>query len=158
MSSVTRISAQLLDTVTAAAQSLPRRRRNHNFHNSDSAICHRLLNAVEPESYVAPHCHLDSTKDEMMVVLRGSIGIVIFDAEGVVIDTVVLSQNGPVYGVDLPPGTIHSLVSLESGSVILEAKAGPYLPLSDEEKMHWAPAENAPGWEVYRDRLIALFK
>ena len=53
----TLIDVELLDTVSAAAQTSPRGRKNHNFHTADAAQCHRLLNAIEPGSYVAPHRH-----------------------------------------------------------------------------------------------------
>ena len=48
-------------------------------------------------------------------------------------------------------------MSLESGSVFLEAKAGPYSPLTLEERAPWAPAEDSEKASAYLADLRALF-
>jgi len=40
-----------------------------------------MLNSIQPGSYLRPHRHLDPPKDEAFVLLKGSAGFVIFDAE-----------------------------------------------------------------------------
>lgn len=151
------INIDLLDEVSAGAAASPRQRKNHNLHPHNDFPAHRLLNAVEPGSYIVPHRHLDALKDETMVVLRGSFGLVIFDGEGSVIRTERITAGGDVLGVDLPHGTWHSLVSLEPGSVFLEAKAGPYALLSEAERAPWAPAEGDAEAPAYYAKLVALF-
>jgi cupin fold WbuC family metalloprotein len=143
----TLIDTALLDSVCAAAAASPRRRKNHNLHPSDDARAHRLLNAVQPDSYIAPHRHLDPAKDETFIVLRGVMGLLIFDDAGHIVRSVKVGAGetaGGVLGVDIPAGTWHTSFALVPDTVILEAKAGPYLPLSEEERAPWAPAENAP--------------
>jgi len=151
------IDAALLARVIEAARQSPRGRRNHNFHANDAAPANRLLNAVEPGSYIAPHRHLDPDKDETFVVLRGSFGVVLFDDAGRVTDAQVLRAGGETLGVTIPAGTYHTLVALEPGSVIFEAKAGPYRPLADEERASWAPGEGDPGAADYLKGLVARF-
>lgn len=151
------IDNKLLDEVSSEARNSPRKRKNRNLHTSDDAPANRLLNAVEPGSYVAPHRHLDPAKDETFVVLRGRFGLVIFDDAGKVIQTQVIEAGGDVNGVDIPHGTWHSLVSLQSGSVFFEAKAGPYIPITPEEKAPWAPAENDAAAADYLARMERLF-
>ncbi len=151
------IDDALLDAVAGAASTSPRRRRNHNFHQADTDACHRLLNAIEPGSYVVPHRHLDPAKDETFVVLRGRFGVVLFDAAGATTHRIVLDCAGPTYGVTIPHGTFHSVVALAPGSVFLEAKAGPYLPLTGEERAGWAPAEQDAGAADYLTWLEGLF-
>jgi cupin fold WbuC family metalloprotein len=150
------IDAALLDSVSASASASPRRRKNHNFHPRDDSSCHRLLNAMEPDSYVPPHRHLDPEKDETFVVLRGRFGVVIFDDAGKVLVRQVLAP-GETVGVTLPAGTWHSIVALEPGSVFLEAKAGPYVALGPEEKAVWAPAESVGGARTYLEWMRKLF-
>ena len=157
MSGATPIDRDLLDAVTLEARASARKRMNRNFHAAASDRCNRLLNAVEPESYIAPHRHLDPGKDEVFVVLRGRFGVAIFDDKGVVTRTHVLSAGGDCMGVDIPHGTWHTLVSLEPGSVFLEAKGGPYAPLSQAERAGWAPAEDSPEAGAYLARLRGLF-
>lgn len=151
------IDRKLLDEVSSEARNSPRQRKNRNFHASDDALAHRLLNAVEPGSYIAPHRHLAATKNETFIVLRGRIGLVLFDDAGKVVQTIDIEAGGDVNGVDIPHGTWHGVVSLQPGSVFFEAKAGPYLPFTPEEKASWAPAENDVGAKEYLYRLQQFF-
>ena len=114
------ISQQLLDNVSAAAQSSPRQRKNFNFHRRDDEICHRLLNAIEPDTYIPPHCHRDATKGESIVVLRGRVGVLIFSDDGVLIQRIVMQPESEILGVDIPPGVIHSLVAFSSVRLKIE--------------------------------------
>jgi len=67
----------------------------------------------------------------------------------------VLSPGGANVAADVPNGLFHTAVALESGTVFFEAKAGPYLPVSDEEKAPWAPEEGTPQAEAYLALLAA---
>ena len=154
---VTLIDSALLDAVSAEARAHPRLRRNRNFHPSDDAPGHRLLNAIEPGSYVAPHRHLDPHKDETMLVLRGRLGLVIFDDRGAVQQAVLLAHDGDAQGVDIPNGCWHAVLALESGTVFCEAKAGPYAALTVDERARWAPAEGDPAAAAYLEKLRGLF-
>jgi len=148
------IDGTLLDRVTAEARLSPRRRRNFNFHASEADPCNRLLNAVEPGSYIRPHRHLDPSKDETLVLLRGRLGAVFFDDGGAVVRTLDLA---PGAGVHAPHGSFHTFLSLAPGTVFFETKAGPYLPLRPEELAPWAPAEGDPAAADYLAGLEALF-
>ena len=151
------IDQVLLQHVAEAAAASPRRRKNYNFHADDGDACHRLLNAMETDSYIPPHCHLDSSKDETILILHGKIGMVLFDAEGKVSRSVVLQAGGESIGINIPHGQIHTLVALESGSVFFEAKAGPFVPLSVQEKAAWAPGEGSSEAQRYLTQLKELF-
>ena len=151
------IDRALLDEVSAEARSSPRRRKNRNFHASETQPGHRMLNAIEPGSYIMPHRHLDPDKGETMVVLRGSLGLVVFDDAGAVVAAQKVSHGGTPMGMDIPCGTWHTVVALEPGTVFLEAKAGPYLPLTAEEKAPWAPAEGESAAPAFLAALVKLF-
>jgi cupin fold WbuC family metalloprotein len=162
---ITLIDNTLLDELCAEAGASPRRRKNRNFHPADDHPGHRLLNAMQPDSYIPPHRHLDPNKDETFVVLRGALGLVIFDDAGEIEQTVKvgaaalcvpgnpLRGQATAMGVDIHHGTWHTAVALAPDTVFLEAKAGPYLPFVAAEKALWAPAENAPEAASY---LVAL--
>ncbi|MEO8008101.1 MAG: WbuC family cupin fold metalloprotein [Betaproteobacteria bacterium] len=151
------IDTQLLEAIWAQAAASPRRRKNFNFHAHESAPANRLLNAIEPDSYVQPHRHLDPAKDESLIVLRGVVGMVVFDDKGGIVQQAVLRAGSGAKGVDIPHATWHTFVALEPGSVIFEAKAGPYMPLGRGEKASWAPPEGDAGAAVYLERLISSF-
>jgi cupin fold WbuC family metalloprotein len=150
------IDNALLDEVIAEARASARGRKNRNFHTSDAQPGHRLLNAIEPGSYIMPHRHLDPDKGETMIVLRGTLGLVSFDDTGAVVDAVKVSHGGTAQGVDIPHATWHTVFALEPGTVFLEAKAGPYLPLTADEKAPWAPAEGDSAAADYLARLVKL--
>ena len=120
------IDEALLNSVTNKAKESPRLRMNYNFHQSLDDKCHRMLNALEPGTIVPIHRHPD--KDESFVVLRGKVRSTTYNDDGSLIDSVVLSQENGLYGVDIPKGVWHKLESLESGSVVFECKEGPFVP------------------------------
>ena len=151
------IDRDFLERVSSQAKTSPRRRRNHNFHASESDTCNRLLNAIEPDSYIQPHCHNDATKDETLVAVRGRLGVIFFDERGAVTATAVLAPADESVGVNIPHGMYHTLVALDPGSVFFEAKAGPYVPLTSREKAPWAPAEGEPRASSYLADLKRLF-
>ncbi|MBP5788249.1 MAG: WbuC family cupin fold metalloprotein, partial [Kiritimatiellae bacterium] len=44
-----------LASLAARAAASPRRRLNHNLHADNSYPCHRIFNAVQPDSYIPVH-------------------------------------------------------------------------------------------------------
>ena len=151
------IDQATLDQVTELARATPRKRKNLNFHGEDQDISHRLLNGIEPGSYIPPHQHQDPAKDESIVVLRGQLGAVFFDAAGNVTELARLAPGGAQVMINIPHGTFHTVLALEPGTVFFEAKAGPYQPLSPEERAPWAPQENEDGAAAYLSRLENMF-
>lgn len=124
------IDQKLLDQVSIQAKESTRLRMNYNFHQSLDDKCHRMLNAVEPGTEVPIHRH--PTKDESFVILRGKVRSTTYNDDGSIIDSVVLSQEDGVYGVDIPKGVWHKLESLEPNSVIFECKEGPFVPHEED--------------------------
>ena len=151
------INRELFARISSQAQVAPRRRKNFNFHATEAEACHRLLNAMEPDSYIPPHCHLNASKDESIIALSGKLGVIFFDSEGNVTGTASLAPGGEAVGVNIPHGVFHSLVALEPGSLFFEAKAGPYKALEPAEKASWAPAEGEPDATAYLNFLRAMF-
>jgi len=128
-----------LAALSREAASRPRLRFNRNIHQMSDSV-HRLLNAVEPGTYIRPHRHLTPPKDETIVVLSGAVGILVFDDAGNVIEKAILAPHGRMVA-DLPAGIWHTLISLTSGTVFFETKKGPYVPPRLQDLAAWAPAE-----------------
>ena len=152
------VTPELLHQLTESARTSPRLRKNHNLHPSDESRCHRLLNAIEPASYIRPHRHLDPEKDEAFILISGRLGIILFSDAGEVTETVTLSRQGGILAADIPSGVFHTAVSLEPGTVFFEAKAGPYLPLGEAEFAAWAPPEGDVGVAQYLEQLRTLLE
>jgi cupin fold WbuC family metalloprotein len=151
------ITRELLARITAEALHSPRLRKNHNIHPSDQSRCQRLLNAIEPASYIRPHRHLDPEKDEAFILMSGKLGIVLFADDGTVTETVLLSLTNGNLAADIPHGIYHTALSLETGTLFYETKAGPYLPVTEDEKAFWAPEDCDPASNEYLERLRGLF-
>jgi len=151
------ITRELVAQVSAEARQSPRLRKNHNLHPSDESRCHRLLNAIEPGSYIRPHRHLDPEKDEAFIVMSGRLGIVTFAEGGAVAETAMLSHTGGNLAADIPHGVYHTALALESGTLFYETKAGPYRQLNEDEMATWAPEEGNPQVQDYLLQLRNLF-
>ena len=151
------ITNELLDSVILEAKKSPRKRKNYNFHPRDESRCNRLLNALEPGTYIRPHRHLDPEKEELMLLMRGKMGMIFFDDAGNVIETALLAVGSDIFGIDIPSGAYHSLVCLEPGTLFLEAKAGPYRPFLPQEMAPWSPAEQDAEAAGYCTGLERLF-
>ncbi|MDR3268547.1 MAG: WbuC family cupin fold metalloprotein [Tannerella sp.] len=148
------INEQLLDATTAQAQVAPRLRMNYNFHADLNDPLNRLLNAMEPGTYLRPHRHCRPDKHEIFLLLRGRVAVFLFDEEGHVTETVILDPRKGCYGGEIPAGTWHGLLVLESGSVIYEIKQGPFAPLTPENMAPWSPpAEDAEAARNYMENL-----
>ena len=63
--------------------------------------------------------------------LRGHFVEYFYDADGNLTDTIDMVPGGTL--VNIPAGQWHNLRSLESGTVLLECKDGPWEPLRKED-------------------------
>lgn len=149
-----RIDQKLLDETTEKAKQSPRLRMNYNFHEHLNDPINRLINAMEPGSYLRPHRHLNPDKDESFLILRGKAAIFIFDEEGNITEQLILDPLAGNYGAEIKAGIWHGLLVLESGSVIYEVKPGPYVAVSPENFASWSPEpENTIEVEKYLSYL-----
>lgn len=129
---------------------------NHNFHDRLDDPLNRLINAMEPGTYLRPHRHLNPGKDESFLVLRGRIALFLFDEEGCITEHLVLDPKAGVYGADIEAGVWHGLVVLEPDSVLYEAKNGPFAPLSPDNFAPWSPEpEDMEGVARYIRSLLS---
>ena len=125
------IDSKLLDDLTAQAQASPRLRMNYDLRNSAADGSQRMLNAIEPGSPLPIHRHTKSS--ETVVCLRGRLQEVFYNEAGEKTEVIELSPDGPVVALNIPIGQWHTVRVLESGTVILECKDGPYEPLGEED-------------------------
>jgi cupin fold WbuC family metalloprotein len=85
-------------------------------------------------------------------VLQGKLAVLIFSDSGEITDTVIIDGKN-VRGIDIKPGTWHSIVALESGTVIFETKDGPYVAATDKDFGSWAPDEKSPDKTAYLAKI-----
>jgi len=138
------IDDRLLNELTAKAAASPRKRANHNLHARLDDPVQRLLNAIEPDTYIRPQRHAEPATFETMTLVRGSAVLLLFDDVGTVRERLELAADGPVRGAEIPPGAWHAIASLAPGTVFFEVKQGPYAAPKGADIASWAPAEGDP--------------
>lgn len=127
------IDKQLLDNLTDQAKSSQRLRMNFDLRDALDDNSQRMLNALEPGTIVPIHRH--GTTSETVVIIRGKVVQYFYDDEGNVTDSIYMQPGGPTYAMNVPIGQWHRIESLESGTVILEFKNGPYVPITGDDVM-----------------------
>lgn len=125
------IDVAFLDHLYEEAKTTPRLRMNYNFHDSYESPSQRLLNALELGAAIPVHRHRHTA--ETYILLRGRIRVMFYNDLKEEIESEILDTADGKYGLNIPAGQWHSLEVLESGSVIFEAKDGPFALLSDED-------------------------
>ena len=117
-----------------------------------------MLNALQPNSYVQHHRHLDPPKAESIIVLKGAITFVEFAIDGKIENYYHLSSDSFNIGVDIEPGVFHTFFAVIEDTVLFEIKPGPYEPASDKDFASWAPAEGTEDAIEYFTNLYNLTK
>ena len=149
------IDTNLLDETSAKAKTSDRLRMNYNIHESTDDPINRLLNAMEPGTYVRPHRHSHPEKTEACLVLRGSLDILIFDEQGNVIHRENLNPEEGRFGIDIPAGIWHGLIVNAPDTVVYEIKTGPYTPVAEVDLAPWAPdASDTEGVRTFVSKLL----
>lgn len=160
-----KITAQLLDDLTARAKSSPRRRMNLDLRTTPEDGSQRMLNALEPGTVIPIHRHRKST--ETVVLIRGSVRQNYYDDSGNLVESFIAAapsstrfvsatsfagdsrpsglavtnlaadHDSPVdcVGFSVPLGQWHNTECLESGTIFIESKDGAYEPLGEGDVM-----------------------
>ena len=139
---LTIINQKLLDETSLKAIESNRLRMNYNFHKKLEEPLNRMLNALEPNTYLRPHRHISPPKAESSIVLRGELDFLFFDDDGNLLQRETLNSTIGNHGIDIPAGIWHSIIVKETGTVIFEVKEGPFTPLMPEEFAPWSPSVN----------------
>lgn len=129
---------------------------NHNFHKEPADTLQRLLNAMEPYSYIQPHKHENPDKREAFFSLRGRIAVIEFDEIGNMTDYTLLDPSKGTYGAEIPERAFHTIIALDPNTVAYEIKDGPYNPDDDKNFAPWAPKEGSPEADPYLRKLLQL--
>ena len=127
------IDKEILDRLTAEAKGCERLRMNFDLRTSSDDKSQRMLNALEPGPKVPVHRHRSTA--ETVIIIRGKVKEILFDENGNVAEEILMEPGGDCPVLQIPAGQWHTIESLESGTVIFEAKDGAFAPLSEEDIM-----------------------
>lgn len=153
-----KIDLPLLNGVCQKAQEANRKRTNYNFHTYLDDTLQRMLNALQPGTYVRPHKHENPDKREAFIILLGSVLVVEFDKDGNIEDHIVLNRSLGSFGIEIAAGTYHTIIALEPDSVVYEVKDGPYFVSNDKGFADWAPEEGSEDVNNYLQAILGKLK
>ncbi len=148
------INDTLIAPLIKQARSGERKRKNYNFHPAPSDPMHRMLHALEPATYVQPHKHENPDKREAFIILKGRVAAIEYTDQGEVCDWIIMDPKTGNFGMEVAPRLWHSLICLESGSVVYEVKDGPWDPADDKFFATWAPKEGDAGCSAFNNMVL----
>lgn len=142
-----------LDNLSLEAQDSDRLRKNYNLHSHSTDPIQRLLNALEPDTYICPHKHENPDKRELFIPVRGAFVLIVFDDSGEIKSAVRLSETSKERIVEIEPRVWHTILCEDSGTIYFEIKDGPYDAIADKNFAPWAPEELSPLAKNYLNEL-----
>lgn len=154
------IDAALLASKVRDARESARLRDIHIFHTGDGDTLQRMLNALQPGSYITPHVHAVPPKAESIILLQGSLAFIPFSESGEpdLDAAALLSRETNIMGVDYRAGLWHTFFALEPDTAVFEIKPGPYDPETDKQFAPWAPPEGDAAARRYLAQLEDDFR
>lgn len=133
------------------AYSSPRKRYPLLLHEH-GAYFNEVFNFICRDSYMQPHLHPGSEKNEIIQAVRGALVVLYFDENGMITRKTFL--NGDQFdSVEVPAFTWHTYVMLSSEVVTYECMNGIYDPLTWKQFAPWAPSENSAEATAYFETL-----
>lgn len=154
------ITSDIVQGKSKDAQLNPRRREILALHRGNGDQLQRMLNAIQPGSYVRPHRHASPPKAELLILLSGAMAFMSFLDDGTPDgrNCAFLHHTNGALALDCREGIWHTFFALEPNTVVCEVKAGPYDPAADKEFAPWAPSENDPRAHSYLTSLEQSFR
>ncbi len=147
------LTSEVLETGIMGSRESTRKRIILPIHRSQDARVQRMLNFLQPGTYIRPHMHPLGHATESLVVLKGKIRFFRFTQKGEVISSNIL-QAGSAHSVaDIEPRVWHTFTVLEPDSVLFECKQGPYDAETDKVYAGWAPEEGAGEVNEWLEKL-----
>ena len=136
-----KLTDAIIEKGIEASRASSRKRMIYPVQRTQESNVQRLLNFMQPGTYIRPHQHPMLHATESIVLLKGSIRFFTFDGDGEIITDDRLTSDPMPDLVDIEPGTWHFFLVLEQDTIIFECKKGPYNADTDKEFALWSPEE-----------------
>ena len=149
-----KIDQKLLDEMVVKSRAAKRGRTHYTFHKFDNDTLQRMLNAMQPGTYLQPHKHENPDKQEVFLVLTGKFLVVEFDDNGEISDHMILDIKSHQHAAEIAERVYHTVICLVPDSIAYELKDGPYNPIDDKNFASWAPKEGEEGCAAYINNIL----
>lgn len=147
------LDEQTLQAGLKASRKSSRLRMILPLHRTQDALVQRMVNFLQPGTYIRSHMHPLDHAVESIMLLQGSLSFFIFDKSGNVTARFDLNGRASNNLVDIEPLTWHSFIVTKPDTVIFEVKRGPYNPETDKTFADWAPDEGSKEAVEYMESL-----
>lgn len=137
---ITCVNQQSIDFLKSKAMKNRRKRARLCTHLEVSDALHEMLIVHFKGTYVQPHKHIG--KSESFHMIEGSLGVVIFNGSGKILQVVHMGEpsSGLIFYYRLSESYFHSVVPLTDIVVFHETTNGPF-KREDMVSAPWAPRE-----------------
>ena len=149
-----KINKHMLEEINHKSRIASRNRAHYTFHKSDDDTLQRMLNAMQPGTYLQPHKHENPDKREVFLVLTGKFLVVEFDENGIIKDHMILDAKSHQHAAEIAERIYHTVICMKPDSIVYELKDGPYNPIDDKNFASWAPKEGDPECAAYIDKIL----
>jgi len=135
------------------AEKSPRMRSHYTLHKHANESVQRICVGLKKGTYVQPHHHQQHNKWELLIVLKGTITLVLFNNDGVVLKRLELNPSESLNAIEMEPTTWHTVFPVTEDAVFLEVKEGPYTPTANSDFATWAPKEGYADVPIFQKWL-----
>ncbi|MCG2589966.1 WbuC family cupin fold metalloprotein [Rhodohalobacter sulfatireducens] len=137
------LSEEMIESGLRESRKSDRKRIILPIHREQDAKVQRMINFLQPGTYIRPHKHPLDHASESLVIIQGSIRFYTFDEDGSLM-TIHKVNSKPLPGVvDIEPRVWHSFIVLEDDTILFECKKGPYDAETDKYFADWSPKEGS---------------
>lgn len=137
------LSEEMIEKGMRESRKSARLRIIQPIHRTQDAKVQRLINFLQPGTYIRPHKHPLPHSSESIILLQGAIRFMTFNDSGLKLTDRELMAS-PLPGViDIEPDVWHSFLVLQKDTVLFECKKGPYNAKTDKKFAGWAPEEGS---------------
>ncbi len=131
----------------------PRGRMLLPIHRGQDDLVQRMVNFLQPQSYVRAHVHPRPWASETLFVISGCLGFLTFDEQGKTLSVHRLEAGDLI---DIEAGVWHGVLALAEDTILLEIKRGPF-DVEDKVFAAWAPEEFSAEAAAHLDWLRGHF-
>lgn len=146
------LEAEIIAEGLTASRATDRKRMILPIQRTQDAQVQRIVNFLQPGTYIRPHCHPLPHATESVCLIQGALEVLIFSENGEILQRSHLTETGNRL-IDLEPGTWHGMMVHRDDTVVFESKRGPYDAETDKIFASFGPEEGSDEVPAFLESL-----